>query len=136
MIPDFHSSRDFRLLTNVFPGDRHSSYVKVRVISYKKPAELFQIIRFKMSDRIRQNIDFLSVLAKCNKKQRTALLEHCDIELILTLSEIAVNVLKGVVKLTPSQKAKLNRFKKHLRTLSERQVAIKHKIDFLVQKGG
>ena len=89
-----------------------------------------------MSHRLRQNIDFLSVLAKCNKKQRTALLEHCDKELILTLSEIAVNVLKGVVKLTPSQKAKLNRFKKHLRTLAERQVAIKHKRDFLVQKGG
>ena len=90
----------------------------------------------KRSDRLRQNIDFLSVLAKCNKKQRIALLEHCDKELILTLSEIAVNVLKGVVKLTPSQRAKLNRFKKHLRTLATRQVSIKHKRDFLVQKGG
>ena len=89
-----------------------------------------------MSDRVRRNIDFLNVLAKCNKKQRQAILEHCDKDLILALSEIAINVLKGIVKLTPAQKAKLNRFKKHLRKLAERQVPIKHKKRFLVEKGG
>ena len=89
-----------------------------------------------MSDRVRRNIDFLNVLAKCNKKQRQAILEHCDKDWILALSEIAINVLKGIVKLTPAQKAKLNRFKKHLRKLAERQVPIKHKKHFLVQKGG
>ena len=89
-----------------------------------------------MSERIRRNIDFLSVLAKCNKKQRKALIEHCDKDLILALSEIAINVLKGIVKLTPAQRAKLNRFKKHLRKLAERQVSVRHKKRFLVQKGG
>jgi hypothetical protein len=89
-----------------------------------------------MSERVRRNIDFLSVLAKCNKKQRKALIEHCDSDLIVTLSEIAINVLKGVVKLSPAQKAKLHRFKKHLRSLATRQTPIKHKKRFLVQSGG
>lgn len=89
-----------------------------------------------MSDRVRRNIDFLTVLTKCNKKQRTALLEHCDKELILTLSEVAINVLKGIVHLTPAQKSKLRRFKKQLRTLADRQVSLKHKKRHLVQSGG
>jgi len=60
-----------------------------------------------MSDRVKRNIDFLTVLAKCNKKQRKALLEHCDKDLVLTLSEIAINVLKGIVNLTPANNSEL-----------------------------
>ena len=89
-----------------------------------------------MSERVRRNIDFLTVLTKCNKKQRKALLEHCDKELILTISEIAINVLKGIVKLSSSQKARLHRFKKQLRTLADRQVSLKHKKRYIVQTGG
>lgn len=89
-----------------------------------------------MSDRVRRNIDFLTVLTKCNKKQRKALLEHCDKELILTISEIAINVLKGVVQLTPAQTAKLRRFRKQLRALADRQVPLKHKKSHIVQSGG
>jgi hypothetical protein len=89
-----------------------------------------------MLDRLRRNINFLNVLAKCSKKQRQALIEHCDKDLIITLSEIAINVLKGIVKLSPAQKAKLHRFKKHLRNLAERKVSIKHKKRYLVQTGG
>lgn len=89
-----------------------------------------------MSDRVRRNIHFLHVLAKCSKQQRKALFEHCDKDLILTKSEIAINVLKGIVKLSSAQKAKLHRFKKHLRNLAERQIPIRHKKRYLVQTGG
>ena len=89
-----------------------------------------------MSDRVARNIDFLTVLTKCNTKQRKALLEHCDKDLILTICELAINVLKGVVKLSPSQKARLRRFRKHLRTLADRQVLFKHKKRYIVQSGG
>jgi len=89
-----------------------------------------------MSERVRRNMDFLTVLAKCNKKQRKALLEHCDKDLILTICELAINVLKGVVKLSPSQKSKLRRFREQLRRLADRQVPFKHKKRYIVQSGG
>lgn len=89
-----------------------------------------------MSERVRRNLDFLTVLTKCNKKQRKSLLEHCDKDLLLTLSEIAINVLKGIVKLSPAQKARLRRFRKQLRTLANRQVSLKHKKRYMVQTGG
>jgi len=89
-----------------------------------------------MSERVKRNIDFLTVLAKCNKKQRKALLEHCDKDLILTLSEIAINVLKGIVNLTSAQKAKLRRYRKQLRALADRQLPLKHKKRHLLQSGG
>lgn len=89
-----------------------------------------------MSDRVKRNLDFLTVLAKCNKKQRKALLAHCDKDLVLTISEIAINVLKGIVKLSSSQKARLRRFRKQLRTLADRKVSLKHKKRYMVQTGG
>ena len=89
-----------------------------------------------MSDRMKRNMDFLTVLARCNKKQRQAILEHCDKDLILVICELAINTLKGVVKLTPSQKARLRRFRKQLRTLADRQVPLKHKKHSIVQSGG
>lgn len=89
-----------------------------------------------MSDRVKRNIDFLTVLTKCNKKQRKALLEHCDKDLILTISEITINVLKGIVNLTPAQKTKLRRFRKQLRALADRQVPLKRKKSHILQSGG
>ena len=89
-----------------------------------------------MSERVHRNLDYLSVLAKCNKKQRKALLEYCDKDLILTICELAVNVLKGVVKLTPAQKTRMHRFRKQLRTLADKSVPFKHKKQFIVQRGG
>lgn len=52
-----------------------------------------------MSKRLEDNFDFLRVLAKCNKKQRRALIEHGNNELIKCVYEVALNVLKGGVKL-------------------------------------
>ena len=89
-----------------------------------------------MSERVKRNMDFLTVLTKCNKKQRQALLEHSDKDLIITICELAMNVLKGIVNLTSAQKQRLQRFRKQLRTLADRQVPLRHKKKFIVQRGG
>ena len=50
------------------------------------------IIPINMSNRLQDNLDFLRVLAKCNKKQRQALLEHGNNELLKCICEVSLNV--------------------------------------------
>ena len=56
-------------------------------------------------------------------------------EVIRTLCECALNVLKGNVPLTAHQKTKLRKHKKRLRTLVNKKVSLKKKRSVL-QTGG
>lgn len=64
------------------------------------------------------------------------ILKNADRRLIKALSEVALNVLNGAVRLTPLQKSKLKRFKKPMRDLTaapESKLSAKRKI---IQRGG
>jgi hypothetical protein len=50
--------------------------------------------------------------------------------------ECSLNLLKGVVPLTPCQKRRLVRYKAHLRDLANKKVSRKRKRQRLNQKGG
>jgi len=89
-----------------------------------------------MSRRLRDNADFLRVLAKANPKLRRAILECCHNELIKAICEVTLNVLSGVVPLNAQQKGKLKRHKKILRALADRKVSTKKKKEHLNQTGG
>ena len=89
-----------------------------------------------MSKRIKRNADALRFLAKCNSKQRNAIIEHADNGLVDSLSECALNLLKGHVRLNPKQKKKLSSHKHRLRALTNKKVARKKKKTILTQHGG
>lgn len=89
-----------------------------------------------MSLRMRKNAHFLSTLAKANRRQQKGIIEGASNDLIHCLCECAVNVLKGNVPLSPSQKRKLSQSKTHLRSLADKTVGTAKKKRILVQKGG
>ena len=88
-----------------------------------------------MSRRLKDNADFLRVLAKSTLKLRRAILKCCHSELIKTICEVTLNVLKGVVPIDEKQKKKLRRYKTVLRTLADKKVSIKKKRESLNQAG-
>ena len=88
-----------------------------------------------MSQCMRNNIDFLRVLKNCNSKQRRALLQAADSKLLKAICECVLNVLRGTVKLNPSQKRKLRRHKDSLRQLADKRIPLKRKKNLIVQKG-
>lgn len=88
-----------------------------------------------MSHSVKKHGDFLKVLAKCNAKQRKALILNINPNLLKCLCECSLNVLKGNVKLTSNQKKQLSRHKRTLRTLVDRKISTKRKKKIL-QKGG
>ena len=89
-----------------------------------------------MSERMRHNSDLLRVLARASKTQRKAILETCHIDLIKCLAEISLNVLEGVVPISPIEKKKLKRYKSLLRSLADKKVSLKKKKTKLNQSGG
>lgn len=84
----------------------------------------------------KKHADVLKILLKANRKQRKALLEVADREWIEAICECALNLLKGNVSLSKSQKKKLSPYKNHLRILSQPNVSFRKKRKLISQKGG
>jgi hypothetical protein len=85
--------------------------------------------------RIRSNYHALQVLKTTDPKLRKAILANCKGELVKTLSECSLNLLRGNVKLTPCQKRKLRKYRLHLRKLADKRVSLTSK-KAIVQRGG
>lgn len=118
-----------RLRTNILPGERVCK-------TYLKIVTPLQVIIYTMSKRMKDNLPYLQVLVKCRPKVRKLLIEHGPTDLITSICECSLNVLKGVIPLTPSQKRRLARYKTHLRALGNKKVSRKQKKKCLNQKGG
>ena len=80
-----------------------------------------------VSKLMRQQHSALRTLAREKPKTRKLLLAKAKRPVIDALSECALNVLKGSVKLSDKQKSKLKRFKHYLRELSKKRVSLKKK---------
>ena len=89
-----------------------------------------------MSKQTKENLSYLQVLAKCKPKIRKVIIEHGPADVLTGVCECCYNLLKGTVPLTPSQKRRLSRYKKHLRTLADKKVSRVKKRRILNQKGG
>ena len=88
-----------------------------------------------MSSRVRRQAPVLKVLGKAHPHVCQAILRGADKELLKCLSECAYNILRGNVKLTPAQKARLTKYKQKLRKVADRKTNLKQK-QKLVQTGG
>ena len=89
-----------------------------------------------MSQTVKHCSDYLGVLSKCNSKQRRGILQSADPALIKAICECALNVVKGNIPLTPTQKRRLSPHKNTLRSLADRKKSLKTKKRILIQKGG
>ncbi len=90
----------------------------------------------KMSENLKNNIDYLHVLCKCNKRQREGIIEGANKELIDTICKCADNVLDGRLQLTDCQYKRLKGYKKELRLLRDKGAPLSEKKNAIVQKGG
>ena len=73
--------------------------------------------------RIKLSFYKLHALKDAKPKLRKAIISNCDKELIHTISECALNVLRGNVNLTDCQKKRLRKFKGSLRTVIDKRVS-------------
>ena len=86
--------------------------------------------------RIKSSFYKLHALKDAKPKLHKAIISNCDKELIHTISEWALNVLRGNVNLTDCQKKRLRKFKKLFRTVIDKRVPLSRKKRLINQRGG
>lgn len=84
----------------------------------------------------KKHIAILQALQHLNKEQREAVLRKADSQIIRSICECALNVLRGNVPLKPEQRKKLRRHAPVLRRLAAKKGCWKSKKRFVVQSGG
>ena len=94
------------------------------------------IFIYKMSVVVRRALPLLKTLVDAKPKLKKAIIKYTSPDLVMAISEIALNMLKGIIKLTPQQKHRLSRYKKEFRSLAKKNVSVDKKRKLLVQKGG
>ena len=94
------------------------------------------IFIYKMSAVVRRALPLFKVLLDAKPKLKKAIIKYASPDLVLAISEIVLNTLKGIIKLTPQQKHRLSRYKKEFRSLARKDVSVAKKRKILAQKGG
>lgn len=86
--------------------------------------------------RLKRNIPLLKALTKASPRKRKDILRGCSNDLLHSLSEIALNLLKGNIPLSSQQYAALKRQKNKIRLLADRKISLRRKRRTLQQTGG
>ena len=92
--------------------------------------------QLQMSAVVKRALPLLQVLVDATPKLKKAIIKHAPTDLVTAISEIVLNLIKGVIKLTAHQKKRLSRYKKELLALAKKKVPLGKKRKILVQKGG
>ena len=88
-----------------------------------------------MSARVKRNLPMLKLLCGAKPAIVKAVLKGASPDLLNALSECSLNILKGHVRLTPTQKKQLCRYRQSLRSLAKKGTSAKKRKQIL-QKGG
>ena len=86
-----------------------------------------------MSTIVRRALPLLKVLVDASPKLKKAIIKHAPTDLVTAISEIVLNLIKGVIKLTAHQKKRLS---ERAPCSSKKKVSLGKKRKILVQKGG
>ena len=81
-----------------------------------------------MSKLLEEQAHFLELLQTTSKQQRKALLQTIDKLQLKALSEIAHNIIKKTIVLTPEDKKKLKKHKKIITLLGRKTAARRDKV--------
>lgn len=85
---------------------------------------------------VRKHLPTLKLVQVAKPRLRKSIIAHCDIELIKTIIDCVHNTLNGNIKLTPSETAKLKKFKNILRKILKGPGNLDKKRDLILQNGG
>lgn len=88
-----------------------------------------------MSTRLKKNLPLLKWLSVAKPRTARSMLKAADKDVVNTLSECCVNVLRGNVPLSDGQKRKLCKYKRHMRRLAAKSTSHTTK-KALLQNGG
>ena len=80
-----------------------------------------------MSAVVKRALPLLRVLVDATPKLKKAIIKHAPTDLVTAISEIVLNLIKGVIKLTAHQKKRLSRYKKELLALAKKKVPLGEK---------
>lgn len=90
-----------------------------------------------MSARLKRNAHLLRALSASTPQKRKDILTHCSPDFLQTICEIALNVLKGNIRLPASLYKTLKKHKNKIRQLADRKLGLKFKRKLLLtQRGG
>ena len=89
-----------------------------------------------MSAVVKRALPLLHTLAEAKPKFKKAIIKNASPELLKAISEIVLNMLKGIIPLSPQQKQRLSRYKNVFRALAKKGLSAVKKRKLLVQKGG
>ena len=87
-----------------------------------------------VSNKIRKHCGLLKWLNNAKASQTKAFIKAADKEIINTLCECSLNILRGNISLSPKQKLKLKRYKKGLRQLADKKSFSKKQKKFVASK--
>ena len=79
---------------------------------------------------------FLEGLTHLPPKYRQKMINNSPKEVIDSVGECCLNIIKGNVRLTKAQKQNLQARQRHIRLLSSKQVSLPEKKKIINQKGG
>jgi len=86
--------------------------------------------------RIKYNFHKLHTVKDAQPKLRKATISNCDKDLVNSVSEYALNLLHGNVKLSECTRRKLRIYRRQLRTVVDRRVPLARKEKLIIQRGG
>ena len=86
--------------------------------------------------RIKSNYHHLQVLKTAKPQLRRAIIKNCNSDLVKTISECVLNVLRNNLQLTVCHKKRLQTFKGPLRALANKRVPLATKKRLINQRGG
>lgn len=89
-----------------------------------------------MSSRLSRSLPLLKVLYKANPKQRRLILQKSSDEFVLSLCEVALNILHGIIPLTPTQHRRLKKRKNEIKYVANKKIGVKRKRRLINQRGG
>lgn len=88
-----------------------------------------------MTHRLKTHAKTLEFLTKCDKHTARSIIKGAKPDLLCCISDICHNVLRGRVKLSPLEKQRLSKYKRHIRKIADKKTTSKSKRT-LIQKGG
>ena len=86
--------------------------------------------------RLAKHGDILSVLSKASPPMRKQIIKTASKDVIDTVCECCLNVLKGTIPLSPHQKKCLAKHRHVLRQMVQKKIPVRQKKKMLVQRGG
>jgi hypothetical protein len=89
-----------------------------------------------MSEQLKRNAELLKIIFQSKPKQRKAILQSVDKEVINTICEFIENLIKGHIHLSPTQWQRLRRYSSTLHQLGTKKNSLKNRKEILIQKGG